>query len=173
MTYVFVALLLVIAVIAALRVRRVMRDRAAAGSEATSFAGAVPLQAPVPPVQAPSQEVFGAAPGVSWDELEETAVRPQVDADLLRTARASVSRDIPDDVLEEMLFKATPQQTAQLLAGVAPGVMADLTADHGQGVHFKGQARAEDLAALNNLGSAVDDLDIWDFAADQPSNIKA
>ncbi|ADY26132.1 hypothetical protein Deipr_0976 [Deinococcus proteolyticus MRP] len=185
MTYVLVALLLAAAVIAALRLRRIMRDRAGAERPApiTSAAPlpaqpAAPMSPSTAPVQVAPQEVYRPAPTVtptvSWDELDdETAERPQVDAELLRTARASVSRDIPDDVLEEMLFKATPQQTAQLLAGVSAGVMADLTADHGQGVHFEGQAREEDLAALSSLSSAVDDLDIWDFGEESGDKIRA
>lgn len=192
MNYVLTALLLLIAVIAALRVRRILRDRAAeAGQPAPdsydpdayrpeSYGSAQPSLAPERTVQAAaaaSQEVYRAAPtltpSITWEELDdETGERPQIDAELLRTARASVSHEIPDDVLEEMLFEATPQQTAQMLAGVSSHVMADLTAGHGQGVHFEGQARAEDLAALSSLGSAVDDLDIWDFGEESGDKVR-
>ncbi|GHF99926.1 hypothetical protein GCM10017783_09970 [Deinococcus piscis] len=191
MNYVLTALLLVIVVIAALRVRRILRDRAAeAGQTAAAPLDQAPLEpaqvevgmqgapAPAQHLQATSQEVYRPAPSViptiTWEELDdETAERPQVDAELLRTARASVSAEIPDEVLEEMLFKATPQQTAQMLSGVSPDLMADLTAGHGQGVHFEGQARAEDLAALSSLGSAVDDLDIWDFGEESGDKLRA
>ncbi|WP_261663841.1 hypothetical protein [Deinococcus sp. Marseille-Q6407] len=161
MTYVLIALLIVIVALAALWLRSGSASRAEA-------------ERPVPAAQVPSAgwEAATPAPAASnqadWATLEgEGAVRPAVDAGLLASARAGVSQEIPDEVLEEMLLDATPQRAAQLFAGVSPDVMADLTAGQTQGVHFEGQARAEDLAALSNLGSAVDDLDIWDFGDDE------
>ena len=144
----------------------------------TEVYSAAPQDVTLSPAQAKAQAIAedyrrsGAAP--AWNPDDEDAERPEVDAQALAAARAGVSQDIPDEVLVEMLFQATPQQTAQLFAGVSADVMADLTAHTEQGVHYEGQAREEDLAALSGLGSAVDDLDIWDFADDSVgSTVKA
>lgn len=136
----------------------------------TEVYSAVPQEVTLSPAQARAQAIAeeyrrsGAA--TDWNPDDEQAPRPEVDAQTLAAARAGVTQDIPDEVLEEMLFQATPQQTAQLFAGVSADVMADLTANTEQGVHYEGQTSDEDLAALSGLGSAVDDLDIWDFGDD-------
>lgn len=188
----FIVGLVVVAVIAVL----LMRSRGGGGEAQAPYDADVtaPLQTdhqPVTPVT--HTEVYAAAPTdntlspaqmraqeiaeeyrrststsgeVGWHSLDDEADRPEVDAQALAAARANVSQDIPDEVLEEMLLQATPQQAAQLFAGVSDDVMADLTAHTEQGVHYEGQAGADDLAALSGLGSAVDDLDIWDFADD-------
>ncbi|RJF73669.1 hypothetical protein D3875_10775 [Deinococcus cavernae] len=77
-----------------------------------------------------------------------------------------MAQDIPDEVLADVLLDATPQQAARLFAGVSQDVMAGAIGQQTQGVHFEGQAQADDLARLSNLSSAVDDLDIWNFGDD-------
>lgn len=131
-------LLILVALVGALRLRRVLSDRTAEQN------------LPLPPG--------------TRDLDEETAERPEIAAAALAAARAKVSSDIPDEVLQDVLLDATPQQAAQLFAGVSHEVMAGAIGQQTSGVHIQGQARAEDLASLSNLSSAVDDLDIWNFA---------
>lgn len=137
-------LLIIVAIIAALRLRRILSDKASERSIDTTL--------PQPPG--------------TKDLDEETAVRPEIAAASLAAARAKVSQDVPDEVLQDVLLDATPQQAAKLFAGVSQEVMAGAIGQQTSGVHFQGQARAEDLANLSNLSSAVDDLDIWNFGDD-------
>ncbi len=130
-------LLVLIAIVGALRLRRVLSDR--------------------------SQQTELPQPPGTRDLDEETAVRPEIDAASLAAARAKVSSEVPDEVLQDVLLDATPQQAAKLFAGVSHEVMAGAIGQQTSGVHFQGQARAEDLARLSNLSSAVDELDIWNF----------
>ena len=142
-----IILLVIVAVVAALRMRRVLSDRASEKS------------ADFPAVQ--------AQPPGTRNLDEETAARPEIDGAALAAARAKVSQAVPDEVLQDVLLDATPQQAAHLFAGVSQEVMAGAIGQQTTGVHIKGQAGADDLAKLNNLGSAVDDLDIWNFGDDK------
>ncbi|WP_240738283.1 hypothetical protein [Deinococcus fonticola] len=148
MKFLFIVLLIIAAAIVLLRLRRVARDR----SEA-------PGTAPVQP------DSYAQPPGTNV-LAEETDARPEVAATALAAARASVAQDIPDEVLADVLLDTTPQQAARLFAGVSQDVMAGAIGQQTQGVHFEGQAQADDLARLSNLSSAVDDLDIWNFGDD-------
>lgn len=134
MKFILVVLVIVAVAVALLRLRRIVADR---------------LAAPPPPG--------------TRDLDEETAVRPEIDMAALAAARAKVSQDIPDEVLQDVLLDATPQQAAKLFAGVSQEVMAGAIGQQTAGVHIQGQAKAEDLANLNQLSNAVDDLDIWNF----------
>ncbi len=49
--------------------------------------------------------------------------------------------------------------------------MTEITSHTESGVHYEGLSSQDDLAALSGLGSAIDDLDIWDFADD--ASVKA
>ncbi|GAA5500833.1 hypothetical protein Dxin01_00558 [Deinococcus xinjiangensis] len=130
-------LLILVAIVGALRLRRILSDRA--------------------------QQTDLPRPPGTRDLDEETAVRPEIDAASLAAARAKVSNEIPDEVLQDVLLDATPQQAAKLFAGVSDEVMAGAIGQQSSGVHFQGQAAAEDIASLNSLSSAVDELDIWNF----------
>lgn len=143
MKILLILLFIVVALVAALRLRRVLSDRAQ------------------------EQETAVFTPPPRTDILaEETDERPEVDAAALAAARATVSEEIPDEVLKDVLLDATPQQAARLFAGVSHDVMAGAIGQQGQGVQIQGEARAEDLAQLSSLASAVDDLDIWNFGED-------
>ncbi len=142
-----IILLIIVAIIAVLRMRRVMSDRA---SET-------------------SQDFPVVTPPGTRDLDEETAARPEIDAMALASARASVSQEVPDEVLKDVLLDATPQQAAKLFAGVSHEVMAGAIGQQTSGVHIQGQAGADDLAKLDNLSSAVDDLDFWNFGEDKPA----
>lgn len=104
---------------------------------------------------------------------EETAARPEIDPEALAAARAKVAPIVPDAVLSDALLDATPRQVAQMVSAVPVEVMADALGQnapaHG-GVQIQGQATAQDMAQLRNLGNAVDDLDIWNFGDDTPSS---
>ena len=154
MKFLFIVLLIIVAAVALLRMRRVMRDRTEEQGSGT-VVDTVPVQ-PETYTQPPRTDILA----------EETDARPEVDAATLASARARVSEEIPDEVLADVLLDATPQQAAQLFAGVSHDVMAGAIGQQTQGVHFEGQAQAEDLAKLNNLASAVDDLDFWNFGDD-------
>lgn len=151
MKILFIILLVIVALIAALRMRRVLRDRT--------------QDQPLSQADKSAPEFQAQPPGTSV-LAEETDERPEVDAAALAAARASVSQEIPDEVLKDVLLDATPQQAAQLFAGVSQDVMAGAIGQQAQGVQIQGHAKAEDLASLNQLASAVDDLDIWSFADD-------
>lgn len=130
----------------------------------------VPVQEYVAPVQtttyAPAPSAYTQPPGTVRDLDDEDAVRPEIDMAALAAARAQVSQEVPDEVLQDVLLDATPQQAAQLFSGVSHEVMAGAIGEQTSGVHFQGQARAEDLAKLSSLSSAVDELDIWNFGDD-------
>lgn len=151
MKILFIILLVIVALIAAMRMRRVVRDRT--------------QEQPASQVEESTPSFQAQPPGTSV-LAEETDERPEVDAAALAAARAKVSQEIPDEVLKDVLLDATPQQAAQLFAGVSQDVMAGAIGQQVQGVQIQGQAKAEDLANLSSLASAVDDLDIWSFADD-------
>lgn len=152
MKFLFIVLLVIVAALALLRLRRVMRDRAEEQGTAVT-----PVQTqPDTYTQPPRTDILA----------EETDARPEVDAAALAAARSRVSEEIPDEVLADVLLDATPQQAAKLFAGVSHDVMAGAIGQQSQGVHFEGQAQADDLAKLDTLASAVDDLDFWNFGDD-------
>lgn len=155
MKFLFIVLLIVVAALALLRMRRIVRDRAGEQGQEPAASSSVPAQ-PEPYTHPPRTDILA----------EETDARPEVDAAALAAARARVSNEVPDEVLADVLLDTTPQQAAQLFAGVSHDVMAGAIGEQRQGVHFQGQAQADDLARLNNLASAVDDLDIWNFGDD-------
>lgn len=144
MKFLLIFLLVLVAAVALLRLRRILRDRAEEQPSAGTY------------TQPPGTDVLA----------EENDVRPEIDAAALAAARANVSEAIPDEVLADVLLDTTPQQAARMFAGVSQDVMAGAIGQQSQGVHFQGQAQADDLARLNSLASAVDDLDIWNFGDD-------
>ena len=157
MKFLFIVLLIIVAALALLRLRRILRDQAEDQGTA---------------VDAPTQTETYTQPPRTDILAEETDARPEVDAAALAAARARVSEEIPDEVLADVLLDATPQQAAKLFAGVSHDVMVGAIGEQTQGVHFEGQAQADDLARLNSLASAVDDLDIWNFG-DETGNKSA
>lgn len=147
MKILLIVLLVLAVAVALLRMRRVLSDRAQEQEQTDTY----------------------TAPPRTDILAEETDARPGIDAAALAAARAKVSQEVPDEVLQDVLLDATPQQAARLFAGVSHDVMAGAIGEQTQGVHFEGQAKAEDIASLNNLASAVDDLDIWNFGDDNKS----
>lgn len=123
-------------------------------------------QQPAPPPPPTTGGYTYQPPGTQRDLDDENAVRPDVDIASLQAARASVSQEVPDEILKDVLLDATPQQAAQLFSGVSHEALAGAIGQQTSGVHIQGQARAEDLAKLSSLSSAVDDLDIWNFGDD-------
>lgn len=102
---------------------------------------------------------------------EDTAVRPEIDPQAVAQARSRVAPAVPDAVLSDALLDATPGQVARMFSAVPADVMANAIGENtGRGgkVQIQGPATAQDLAQLRNLGSAVDDLDIWNFGDDAP-----
>lgn len=102
---------------------------------------------------------------------EEAAVRPEIDPQAIAQARSRVTPAVPDAVLSDALLDATPGQVARMFSAVPADVMANAIGEktgRGGTVQIQGQATAQDLAQLRNLGSAVDDLDIWSFGDDTP-----
>lgn len=150
-----VLLLIILAVVAVavvlwLASKKSKTPQDAAGS-ATSTA---PAARPAPPATPPGQRTALVA-----DPDEE--IRHEVDPRALAAARASVSREIPDEVLSDALQDASPTQLAHLFAAVPEDVVA---AAIGHGTKKpQEQARPEDLAQLRGAGDAVNDLEIWDF----------
>jgi hypothetical protein len=92
---------------------------------------------------------------------EETALRPEVDPAAVAAARARVSAAVPDELLQDALLDATPQQVARLFAAVPADVMAGALGQTPGTPHT--QASAEQLAQLRGAGDAVDDLEIFKF----------
>lgn len=151
MKFLLILLIIVAVAIAALRLRRILSDRAQERELDSTL--------PQPPG--------------TRDLDEETAVRPEIDAASLAVARAKVSEEVPDEILADVLLDATPQQAAKLFAGVSHEVMAGAIGEQASGIHYQGEAKAEDIASLNNLSSAVDDLDIWNFGDDSNKSDKS
>ncbi|MFC4426679.1 hypothetical protein [Deinococcus navajonensis] len=96
---------------------------------------------------------------------EPDAVRPEVSAAALATARASVRPDVPDEVLSDALLDVTPTQLQQMFAAVPTHVMAQAIGR--QDNVSQTPVKAQDLAQLQGLGDAVDELDIWSFGDDK------
>ena len=114
----------------------------------------------------------GSRPPGTRDLDEETAARPEIDPQALAAARAQVAPVVPDAVLSDALLDATPKQVAQMFSAVPAEVMADALGQNAArpaGVQIQGQATAQDMAQLQNLSSAVDELDIWSFGDDTPA----
>lgn len=95
---------------------------------------------------------------------EETAERPELDPAAVAAARARISQHVPDEVLSDVLLDASPAQAARLFSAVPAAVMADAL---GRG-HDEPQPRASaaELAQLRGAGSAVDELEIFNFIPD-------
>ncbi|MFC4638106.1 hypothetical protein [Deinococcus hohokamensis] len=93
------------------------------------------------------------------------AVRPEVSAAALASARASVRPDVPDEVLSDALLDVTPTQLQQMFAAVPTHVMAQAIGR--QDNVSQTPVKAQDLAQLQGLGDAVDELDIWSFGDDK------
>lgn len=172
MLYLIIGLIVVLGLVAAFMMRGRADPPPLAAPDAAPQAAYTPSSEAQARAQAITEEYQRTAPPSRWSALDaEDAVRPEVDAQALAAARASVSSDIPDDVLEEMLFQVSPQQTAVMFSGVSSDVMTEITSHTESGVHYEGLSSQDDLAALSGLGSAIDDLDIWDFADD--ASVKA
>ncbi|MFD1731252.1 hypothetical protein ACFSC4_09610 [Deinococcus malanensis] len=124
--------------------------------------------APVPVMAAPvaAASVVAVAAPVGTATLDDPdAIRPEVSADVLASARASVQPEVPDEVLSDALLDVTPAQLQQLFATVPTEVMA-----HAIGRTddvSRTPVQAGELAQLQGLGSAVDELDIWSFGDDK------
>ena len=88
------------------------------------------------------------------------AVRPEIAASTLASARSAVSSDVPDGVLADALLDATPEQLQHIFASVSQDVMA---AAMGRDEVQQRPMRAEDRAQLQGAGDSVDDLEIWNF----------
>lgn len=95
---------------------------------------------------------------------EETAERPELDPAAIAAARARISQDIPDEVLSDVLLDASPAQAARMFSAVPAAVMADALG-YGHDVQ-QPRASAAELAQLQGAGSAVDDLEIFNFIPD-------
>lgn len=135
---------------------------------AAPVAPPVPAPAPVIPpaalVAAPVVATSPLPPGTAALD-EPDAVRPEVSAAALATARASVRPDVPDEVLSDALLDVTPTQLQQMFAAVPTHVMAQAIGR--QDDVSKTPVQAQDLAQLQGLGDAVDELDIWSFGDDK------
>ena len=94
------------------------------------------------------------------------AVRPDIDARALASARAAVTPAVPDAVLSDALLDASPEQLGRLLASVPTEVMTQALGRHGNSQDSVRSLRAEDRQQLSGLGDALDDLDIWNFGDD-------
>ncbi|ACO46928.2 hypothetical protein DEDE109153_11590 [Deinococcus deserti] len=150
------------------------REEPAAAPRTTPVPVATPVApkppvtpAPVPVMAAPlaaASAVAIAAPLGTAALDDPDAIRPEVSADLLASARASVQPEVPDEVLSDALLDVTPAQLQQLFASVPTDVMA----------HAIGRTddvstapvQAQDLEQLQGMGNAVDELDIWSFGND-------
>jgi hypothetical protein len=88
------------------------------------------------------------------------AIRPDIDASALASARSQITREVPDGVLADALLDATPQQLQQMFAAVPTEVM---TAAMGQGETPQRPLSQEELTKLQGVGDLVDDLEIWSF----------
>lgn len=94
------------------------------------------------------------------------AVRPDIDARALASARAAVTPAVPDAVLSDALLDASPEQLGRLLASVPTEVMTQALGRHGNSQDSVRSLRPEDRQQLSGLGDALDDLDIWNFGDD-------
>ena len=94
------------------------------------------------------------------------AVRPDIDARALASARAAVTPAVPDAVLSDALLDASPEQLGRLLASVPTEVMTQALGRHGNSQDSVRSLRPEDRQQLSGLGVALDDLDIWNFGDD-------
>lgn len=134
-----------------------------AAAPAPAAVSAPVTPAPVAVIAAPVVVVAAPLGTAALDDPD--AIRPEVSADVLASARASVQPEVPDEVLSDALLDATPEQLQKLFATVPTEVMA----------HAIGRTdnvsstpvHAQDLAQLQGLGSAVDELDIWSFGDDK------
>jgi len=151
-----VLLLIILAVVAVAVVLWLQASKKSKTPPDTARSSAITSSAATPtaPPAAPGQRTVIVA-----DPDEE--IRQEIDPRALAAARASVARDIPDEVLSDALQDASPTQLAHLFAAVPEDVMA---AAIGTGTKKpQEQARPEDLAQLRGAGDAVNDLEIWDF----------
>ena len=91
------------------------------------------------------------------------AVRPDLDADAMASARTLITPAVPDAVLSDALLDATPEQLQHLFAAVPQDVMANALGDD---VRLAGPLAESEKAQLSGLSDELDTLDIWDFGAD-------
>ncbi|GGR26041.1 hypothetical protein [Deinococcus ruber] len=141
-----------------------MRRRSA--SQSAPRRSSSPAQ-PSAPSPAPSGvKLIGTAPPGTANLDDVDAVRPDIDASALATARSGVTQVVPDGVLADALLDVTPDQLKSLFASVSADVIAAAVGNGSTGKDNVQQKplKAEDLALLNGAGEAVDDLDIWSFA---------
>ena len=104
-----------------------------------------------------------AAPPGTADLDDVDAVRPEISAGVLATARSGVTQAVPDGVLADALLDATPDQLRNLFASVSADVIAAAVGPRRDDVQSQ-PVKAEELALLRGAGDAVDELDIWSFA---------
>ncbi|TSA87210.1 hypothetical protein FNU79_04785 [Deinococcus detaillensis] len=106
--------------------------------------------------------VRSARPPGTADLDDVDAIRPDIDASSMASARKSVSRDVPDGVLADALLDATPEQIQHLFAAVPQEIIAAAVGKSKDNVQ-QAPLKAEDLAQLRGVGDSVDDLEIWSF----------
>jgi hypothetical protein len=117
---------------------------------------------PKPPAQ-PVIPDFRTPPGTA-DLDDVDALRPEIDASALASTRLAVTQAVPDGVLADALLDATPAQLQHLFAAVPDNVLADALG--GQNTTQQ-PIKAADLAQLQGIGDAVDELDFWNLS-DKP-----
>ncbi len=106
-----------------------------------------------------ARDVSRRPPGTA-DLDDVDAVRPEIHASALASARSQITSGVPDGVLADALLDATPEQLQQLFAAVPSEVMA---AAMGQDEVQQRPLRADERAKLQGVGDSVDDLEIWNF----------
>lgn len=118
------------------------------------------------PAARPAPAVGTGRPPGTRDLDDPDAVRPDIDARALATARAAVTPTVPDAVLSDALLDASPEQLSRMIAAVPTEVMSQALGKDAPRKDDVRPLRAEDRQQLSGLGDALDDLDIWNFGED-------
>lgn len=134
-------------------------------AQATRPASPVRTEVRGDPAQGRPSSVRVVPPGTRGLD-DPDAVRPDIDARALASARAAVTPAVPDAVLSDALLDASPEQLSRLLASVPTEVMTQALGRHGNSQDNVRSLRPEDRQQLSGLGDALDDLDIWNFGDD-------
>lgn len=120
-------------------------------------------QPAAPPRVPPLAPTYHSPPGTA-DLDDVDALRPEIDASALASTRLAVTQSVPDSVLADALLDATPTQLQHLFAAVPADVLA---AAVGEQKPAQQPIKAADLAQLQGIGDAVDELDFWNLS-DKP-----
>lgn len=154
MLYLMIVIVVVLVVLAALRYPAFKRNRLSRDAQES----AAPKRTPATPT--PAQTELRRPPGTA-DLDDVDAIRPDIDAGSMASARMVISSAVPDGVLADALLDATPEELEHLFASVPKEVMdAAMGKDNVQHAPLN----AEDLAQLSGFSNSVDDLEIWSFA---------